>query len=56
VGKPRLDGAKVVAEIVAQKRGPKVTIFKYKSKTRMRRKRGHRQQQTSVNIKEIPAA
>ena len=56
VGKPRLDGAKVVAEIVAQKKGPKVTVFKYKAKTRMRRKRGHRQQQTAINIKEIAAA
>lgn len=56
VGKPRLDGARVVAEIVAHKQADRVTNFKYKSKTRMRRKRGHRQQQTAVSIKEIPAA
>src|SRR4030042_2903188 len=43
VGSATVPGAKVTAEVVGQGRGPKVTIFKYKSKTRQRTKTGHRQ-------------
>ena len=53
VGQPMLDGAKVKATIVGQGRDKKVTIFKYKSKTRYRRKRGHRQAHTRLAINEI---
>jgi large subunit ribosomal protein L21 len=53
VGQPALAGAKVKATIVGQSRDKKVTIFKYKSKTRYRRKRGHRQAHTRLAINEI---
>lgn len=52
IGKPYYN-TKVTAEIVAQKRLPKVTTFKYHSKTRYRKKRGHRQHVTIVKILEI---
>ena len=53
VGTPTVENAKVVGEIVEQGRGRKITVFKYKSKTRYRRLRGHRQQQTLLAITEI---
>ena len=53
VGSSTVPGAKVTAEVVGQGRGPKVTIFKYKSKTRQRTKTGHRQPYTRLAIKEI---
>jgi len=53
VGQPLLDGAKVVAEIMAQERGPKITVFKFKRRKKYRRKQGHRQALTRIRIKEI---
>lgn len=55
VGRPTLTGAKVVAEIVAQERGPKVVVLKFKRRKNYRRKQGHRQALTKVRIKEIIA-
>lgn len=55
VGRPILTGAKVVAEIVAQERGPKVVVLKFKRRKNYRRKQGHRQALTKVRIKEIIA-
>lgn len=53
VGQPTLAGAKVRATIVSQGRGKKVTVFKYKSKVRYRRKIGHRQPYTRLAIDQI---
>lgn len=53
VGAPTLDGASVKAEIAEQKRARKISVFKYKSKTRYRRLRGHRQQETHLRVSEI---
>jgi len=53
VGTPLVKGAKVVAEALGEEKGDKVTVFKYKSKVRYRRKRGHRQLYTRLAIKEI---
>lgn len=50
IGKPYLDDRKISAEIVAQKRLKKVTVFRYHSKTRYRKKKGHRQSVTLVKI------
>jgi large subunit ribosomal protein L21 len=55
VGTPEVDGAKVVAEIVEHGRGEKILVFKYKNKTRYRRRQGHRQDYTRIAIKEISA-
>ena len=38
LGRPLVDGAKVLAEVVGQGRGPKIIVFKYKAKVRYRRK------------------
>jgi large subunit ribosomal protein L21 len=56
VGKPTLAGAKVVAEVVEQGRADKVIAFKKRRRKNSRRKRGHRQHQTTVRIKEIVGA
>jgi large subunit ribosomal protein L21 len=53
VGKPTIVGARVVAEVVDQGRAPKVIAFKKRRRKNSRRKRGHRQHQTTVRIKEI---
>jgi large subunit ribosomal protein L21 len=53
VGAPTVPGASVKAEIVDDGRDKKVIIFKYKAKTRSRKKRGHRQPFTRLAIKEI---
>jgi large subunit ribosomal protein L21 len=53
VGKPFLSGAKVSAEIVEQNRGPKVIAFKKRRRKNSRRKRGHRQELSTVKITSI---
>ncbi len=53
VGKPYLSGAKVSAKVLAQQRGEKLVIFKYRAKSRYRRKTGHRQAETVVEIESI---
>ncbi|MBO4583012.1 MAG: 50S ribosomal protein L21 [Alphaproteobacteria bacterium] len=53
VGTPTIDGAKVVATVVEQKRDTKVLVFKKKRRQNYRRTRGHRQFITVLKIKEI---
>ena len=48
-----LKSASVTAKIVGENKGPKVDIFKYRSKTRTRRNLGHRQKYTTVEISKI---
>ena len=49
-------GAGVKATVLGQKRGPKITIFKKKRRQNYRRKKGHRQDLTLVQITDIKAA
>ena len=53
VGHPLITGAKVKAEVVGNGKAPKVTAFKYKNKTRYKRRVGHRQQYTQLKVTEI---
>ncbi|MEX0683985.1 MAG: 50S ribosomal protein L21 [Dehalococcoidia bacterium] len=53
IGSPEVANAKVVAEIIEHGRGDKILVFKYKNKTRYRRKQGHRQDYTRLQIQEI---
>jgi large subunit ribosomal protein L21 len=53
VGRPTIKGAKVLATVVAQEKGPKVGIFKYRSSKRYRRRAGHRQHYTRLQVDEI---
>lgn len=53
VGTPTIDGAVVEAEIVEHAKDKKLRVFKYKNKTRYRRRIGHRTQYTRLAIKRI---
>ena len=46
-------GATVTAEVVAATKGPKIIIFKYRPKKRIRVKTGHRQQYTRLKVNSI---
>jgi len=43
----------VTAEIVGHSKGPKIDVLRYKNKTRQRRSRGHRQDETTIKILKI---
>ena len=53
VGTPTIVGAKVTAEVLEQKRGKKVIVFKKKRRQNYRRTRGHRQELTVLRITDI---
>ena len=53
VGTPVVEGVKVEGKVVGQVRGDKIIVFKYKSKKNYRRKQGHRQPYTKVEITKI---
>ena len=53
IGQPVVDGASVSAEVVAQERGQKILVFKYKPKARTRVKKGFRAQLTTLRITDI---
>ncbi len=55
VGAPVVEGAKVVAKVLAQGKAKKVVVFKYKRKEDYRRKNGHRQPYTKIVIEKIEA-
>lgn len=53
LGKPHLSGAVVEGKIVRQGRSAKLVVFKYKAKSKYRRKQGHRQAFTEVEITKV---
>ncbi len=55
VGQPFIDGAKVEATILKHGKHKKVLMMRYKAKKDLRKKRGHRQMYTQVEIKSIKA-
>jgi large subunit ribosomal protein L21 len=55
IGTPNVEGAKVVAKVLKQGRGPKIIVFKYKVRKNYRRKQGHRQSYTKLVIESIQA-
>jgi large subunit ribosomal protein L21 len=55
VGKPVLASAKVTAEILGDGRGEKLLIFKHRRRKGYRNTNGHRQNYTSIKVKEIIA-
>jgi large subunit ribosomal protein L21 len=52
-GSPTIAGALVAAEVIEQKRGEKIIVFKKKRRKNYRRKNGHRQSLTALRITEI---
>ena len=55
VGAPTVEGAKVEANVVKNGKGKKIYILKYKSKKNEKKKMGHRQPYTKVQITKIEA-
>ena len=53
VGKPLLEGAKVVGKVINHIKAPKVTIIKMKRRQDWRKKQGHRQNLSKIEIKSI---
>ena len=53
IGTPIVEGVKAEGKVVGQVRGEKIVVFKYKSKKNYRRKQGHRQPYTTVEITKI---
>ena len=55
VGQPKVDSVSVSGHIVAQGKSKKIIVFKYKRRKRYRRKQGHRQHYTAIQIDSIKA-
>ena len=55
IGVPTVSGATVEATVVKNGKGKKIRIFKYNPKKGYRRRQGHRQPYTKVEIKKISA-
>ena len=55
VGTPVVEGAKVQGKVLAQVKGKKIVVYKYKAKKNERKKQGHRQPYTKVEITGINA-
>ncbi|ABY35527.1 MULTISPECIES: 50S ribosomal protein L21 [Chloroflexus] len=55
VGSPLVEGAVVRAEVLGEQKGDKIVVFRYRNKTRYRRRTGHRQRYTKIRISEIVA-
>ena len=55
VGKPCVEGAKVTAKVAKHGKGVKVLVFKYRAKSNYRKRQGHRQPYTQVEITSIEA-
>lgn len=53
IGKPVVEGAKVTAKVVEHGKGKKILVFKYKAKSNYRKRQGHRQPYTKVEISKI---
>jgi large subunit ribosomal protein L21 len=53
IGQPFLENAKVIGKVLAQGKGKKIIVLKYKPKRRYRVKKGHRQRYTEVEIVKI---
>jgi large subunit ribosomal protein L21 len=53
IGNPIIDSAKVIAQVIDQARGRKITIMKFKRRKHYKRKLGHRQYYTQLLIKNI---
>ena len=56
VGTPYVKGAKVEGKVIAHGKAKKIIVFKYKAKKNYRRKQGHRQPFTKVEITSIKLA
>lgn len=55
VGKPAVENAKVLVEVLEQGKSKKIIVYKYKKRKNQRKKQGHRQAFTKIRIEKIEA-
>jgi large subunit ribosomal protein L21 len=53
IGNPLVKDAKVTVKVVQHGKGKKITVFKYKKRKNYRKKQGHRQAYTKIQIEKI---
>jgi large subunit ribosomal protein L21 len=53
VGTPLIDGAKIEAKVVSNGKSDRITVYKFKRRTKYRRTQGHRQDHTAIKIEKI---
>ena len=53
IGQPLVEGAKVKCEVLANGKGKKIRVAKYKAKSRYRKVQGHRQLQSTIKVVSI---
>jgi len=53
IGKPKVLGASVEAEIIGEAKGEKLIVFKFRKRKRSRKRAGHRQHFTAVKITKV---
>ena len=53
IGTPYVKGVKIEAQVTEQGKSDKIIVFKFKRRTKYRRKKGHRQPYTEILIKKI---
>jgi large subunit ribosomal protein L21 len=56
IGRPTVEGARCVVDVIGTAKGKKIVVFKYKAKSRYRRKTGHRQKFSRVIVRDIVTA
>ncbi|TAH34976.1 MAG: 50S ribosomal protein L21 [Planctomycetota bacterium] len=56
LGRPFLEGAKVVAEVLGEAQGEKIRVYFYRRRKNSRRTHGHRQVYTRIRVQEIQGA
>ncbi|MGI6239518.1 MAG: 50S ribosomal protein L21 [Christensenellales bacterium] len=55
IGTPTVPGAKVEGKVLSQVKGRKIVVYKFKAKKNVRKKQGHRQPYTKVEITAVNA-
>ncbi|MBE6935356.1 MAG: 50S ribosomal protein L21 [Ruminococcaceae bacterium] len=55
LGNPYVEGATVTAKVLKNGKSPKIMVFKYKAKKNYRRRQGHRQPYTKIQIEKVNA-
>lgn len=53
IGKPNVEHAKVKAKVLSQEKADKIVVFKYKKRKNYRKKTGHRQKLTKIQVEKI---
>lgn len=56
LGSPTISGASVTAKVIKNGKSKKILVFKYKAKKNYRRRQGHRQPYTKIQIESIAGA